>query len=237
MIYRNIVGKFSWDLPLRKRKKKKIKKHLSMLPEKFQYLSFAQIGLYKLLSDFEFSSVLDIGAGSGDHANLMAAYGKHVTAIDFGVSKYAERRSDCNYELVIGDFMAYPFEKKFDCIWASHVLEHQPNVGKFIQRCLSLVKECGIIAVTVPPLNDRIVGGHLTLWNPGLLLYNFAFNGVDCRNASIKTYHYNITFIVNAKKRPSVHLDYDSGDINRLKEFLPEFCHEGFDGRIEEWNW
>ena len=95
----------------------------------------------------------------------------------------------------------------------------------------------GILAITVPPLKHEIVGGHLTLWNAGLLLYNLVFAGLDCKNASIYSYGYNVSVIVRRQLRKEVKISYDSGDITEFKEYLPEFCHEGFNGKVKKWNW
>lgn len=203
---------------------------------KYSNLPFAEETMRKLVEEFEFDTVLDVGSGGGAHAKCLIDSGKNVTAIDFGASIYFEKRAE-NYDYISGDFMEYPFEDKFDCIWASHVLEHQPNPGAFIRRCIELVKPRGILAITVPPLKESIVGGHLSLWNGGMLLYHLCFAGLDCRDISIRRYGYNVAAILRVKKRPEVELHYDSGDIDRLKPYLPPFCHEGFDGRIARWNW
>ena len=47
----------------------------------------------------------------------------------------------------------------------------------------------------------------------------------------------SITVIVSNVKRKQVPLTYDNGDIDLLKEYLPEFVVEPFDGRIERYNW
>ena len=102
---------------------------------------------------------------------------------------------------------------------------------------MDLTKDDGIICITVPPLQDLIVGGHLTLWNAGLLLYQMVFNGLDCSDASICTHGYNISVIVKKRLRKDINLDYDNGDIKALKAFFPAFVEEPFDGKIESWNW
>ena len=213
------------------------KPRLPSLPNDFKKLPRGQHGLYKLINEYEFSTVLDVGSGSGEHAKLLHGYGKIVTALDFGTSVYYEEKVDGGWKHITGDFMAQSLNEKFDCVWASHVLEHQPNPGLFIKQCLAQLKEGGILAITVPPLKNKIVGGHLTLWNAGLLIYQLVFNGIDCKDAAICTYGYNITVLVRNKVRPDVELDYDKGDIDRLKAYLPEFVHEPFDGRIASWNW
>lgn len=224
--------------------KQKLKRWLSRrrkqaleLPDEFKALKFSSAAMHKLLSDFEFNSVLDVGSGSGDHARFFMRHDKAVTAVDFAKSVYYDSSQHEDYPLIQGDFFEVDFDKTFDCVWASHVLEHQTDSGKFIRRCIELLNDDGILAITVPPLKHKIVGGHLTLWNAGLLLYQLCFNGLDCSQASIRSYGYNISIILRKKARPDIELDYDSGDIDRLKPYLPEGCFEGFDGRIESSNW
>ncbi len=120
----------------------------------------------------------------------------------------------------------------FSCFRAS------ANPGIFIKKCMELVKNQGIIAITIPPMEENVLGGHLTNWNAGNLLYNLVLNGLDCSDASILSYGYNISVIVRNKKRPFVDLSYDNGDIRKLIKFFPSFIKkEPFDGRIKKWNW
>jgi SAM-dependent methyltransferase len=213
-------------------------KLLSLL-DQFERLPRAQHGLYKLVNDYKFDTVLDVGAGFGEHSQVLHDSGKTVWALDFGTSVYANTNFESSdaIDKIYANFYDVKFDRQFDCIWASHVLEHQPDPGLFIRKCAELTKIGGVIAITVPPLKHEIVGGHLTLWNAGLLLYQLAFNGIDCRDASILSHEYNITVIVRNVKRKQVPLTYDNGDIDLLKEFLPEFIVEPFDGRIERYNW
>lgn len=212
--------------------------HVPEIPSDFSQLPRAEHGLHKLISDYQFKTVLDVGSGSGEHAEVLHKYGKNATVLDFGVFLYAKEGIDESaWEKIIGNFYDFNFSEKFDCIWASHVLEHQPNPSLFICRCMELVKEDGFIAITVPPLKHIIVGGHLTLWNAGLLLYQLVFNGLGCKDAAILTYNYNITIIVQNKARADMHLDWDCGDIKRLNPYFPDFVEEPFEGQIDRWNW
>lgn len=206
------------------------------LNEPYSSVPFAGLALQKLCTCFDFGSVVDIGSGAGKHAEVFRSVGKKVTAVDFGSSIYFEQRS-ADYSCITGDFLSVEFPEKYDCAWASHVLEHQPSPGAFIQRIMEIVSPDGIIAITVPPLKHEIVGGHLSLWNAGLLLYNLVVAGLDCRDASVATYGYNISVITKNTLRPEVKLDFDSGDIDRLSEFFPNAAKERFDGRISRCNW
>ncbi len=134
--------------------------------------------------EMDFETVLDIGSGSGQHAYEFRKHGKEVTTID--LSEPAD---------YVGDYMKV-FVPYHDCIWASHVLEHQRDPGLFLEKCYRDLKDDGILAITVPPRKDAIVGGHVTLWNAGLLLYNLVLAGFDCSKASVKTYGYNVSVVV-----------------------------------------
>lgn len=200
---------------------------------------FSEDAIKKLIKDYKFQSVLDIGSGSGVHSKYFVNAGKTVSAVDLGCSIYYERKGT-NYEKVNVhhvDFFQF-HSQPYDCVWASHVLEHQRNPGAFLEHCFNLTKD--IFAVTVPPLKHNVVGGHLTLWNAGILIYNMILAGFDCSKASVLSWDYNISVIVHKSPVSSDDLSslhYDSGDIIRLAKYFPVPVHEGFDGQIACANW
>ncbi len=196
---------------------------------------FAEIGLRYLIKNYKFNTVLDIGSGSGQHAKILRNSGKKVTEIDMGRSIYSKRRKD---EIFIeANYLDTEFAKGFTAIWICHVLEHQLNVHQFLRKVHNDLKEGGILAITVPPLKNAIVGGHISLWNAGLLLYHLILAGFNCKDVSIKKYGYNITIILQKETIKLPQLDYDYGDITKLLEYFPKGLHEGFNGNITELNW
>ncbi|MGO4892331.1 class I SAM-dependent methyltransferase [Flavobacterium sp. W21_SRS_FM6] len=218
------------------------KLYLKPLREDFLSLvnnSTAGQGLQKLIDNYSFHTVLDIGAGEGLHSKILNKYGKKVTAIDYGKSIYYKKNQNpIAVDYFYGDFMDFPEDSLFDCAWCSHVLEHQLNCNLFLQKIGRLVKEGGVIAITVPPLKNDVVGGHFTLWNAGILLYNLVMAGYDCSEPAILKYGYNISVII---KKKSVNLpknmSFDSGDLELLSPFFPPFVKQGFNGDILEYNW
>jgi SAM-dependent methyltransferase len=187
--------------------------------------------LDRLLSDYpDVVTVLDIGSGDGEHAKAMRARGKYVTTVSLKEpADYVGAYPDA-----CGSFRGVPF----DAVWASHVLEHQANVGRFLSACFHDLREGGVLAVTVPPLKHQIVGGHLTLWNGGLLLYNLIVAGFDCREARVSSaYGYNLSVIVRKRQADLPALNCDCGDIEKLRSFFPFRAEHGFDGRLESVNW
>ncbi len=168
----------------------------------------------------EFLTVLDIGGGQ-EHARIFRENGKRVIV------------NNLTFGEIIGDYLEVDSEG-FDCVWASHVLEHCPNPGLFLSKCFNDLNDNGILAVTVPPLKHEIVGGHVTLWNAGILLYQTILAGFDCSKAWVKNYGYNISLVVRKKKADLPELNYDFGDIDKLSKFFPFKAVHGFDGRLGE---
>lgn len=183
----------------------------------------------KRAKELELECILDIGAGEkAPHANAMRAAGLNVKTNDILMSDYQ------------GFYNELDFFRKFDGIWASHVLEHQRNVGTFLDKIHWDLKEGGLLAITVPPRKEHIVGGHLTLWNAGLLLYNLILAGFDCSEASVATYHYNVSVVVQKKTILDMpELYYDDGDVDLLAKYFPTGmgAQQGFDGFVVCHNW
>lgn len=203
----------------------------------FNDLPFAGETLQYLIENHEFNSVLDIGSGEGKHSDVFKKFSKIVTSIDYGRSVYFNKRND-GHTCVFGDYYTYEFDNKFDAIWASHVLEHQPNPNLFLKKIHSDLKEGGILAITVPPLKHEIVGGHVTLWNAGLLIYQLVLAGFNCKNIAIKSYGYNVSVVLKKDSITSYpELDFDKGDIKRMINFFPDNFSEPFNGDIKLLNW
>ncbi len=184
---------------------------------------------FRAITDDNFNSVLDVGSGGGQAAKAFAGKGRLVTCIDLGRSVYFQgsklNSSDVQIRFVKGDFLKLPAQQTYDLIWASHILEHQANVGLFIKKLLEYCHSSSLLCITVPVSDHRLVGGHLTLWTPGLLVYNLVINGIDCRESRVIEDGREFSVVVPAKLAKLPDLDFDSGDIERLKAYFPPgFC-------------
>ena len=203
-----------------------------------QIAPLAQAALYALIDNFQFESVLDVGCGDGWHAARLQEHGKAVTCVDLGYSLYYQNnQSRDGVEVVLSDYLSLQLDKQYDCIWLSHVLEHQLDVHIFLKKIHTDLKEEGILAITVPPLKADIVGGHINLFNMGLLLYRLILAGFDCAGAHCKQYGYNLSIIVKKRTISLPHIEYDTGDVEKLAPFFPFGAVEGFFGDIEQVNW
>lgn len=193
-------------------------------------LMLADEALFYLCDNFEFQSVLDVGSGQGLHAQQFRLRGKSVIELDPSAHWGATMDIRAN-------FLDWTAEEPFDLVWCSHVLEHQPNVNLFLRNAYNCLKPGGILAVTVPPWKTTIVGGHLTIWNAGLLMYNLILAGFNCKNARLKKYGYNISIIVRKCAAGLPPLKMDAGDIETLAPFFPIPVSQDFNGEIEAINW
>lgn len=179
-----------------------------------EYPVLAEEAMKKLIAEYDFQTVLDVGCGHCGHLAEFRSRGKTVTGID---------RYPRGGEVLGGDYLQHTFARPFDCIWASHVLEHQVNVQQFLHKVFRDLRDGGILAITVPPLKHELVGGHVTLWNAGLLIYNLIVAGFDCREARVKRYGYNISLITPKipAQLPSDQLRFANGDLELLASFFP----------------
>jgi len=225
----------------------KTAKYLQNFPfEKYPYPGYEALEF--MCKKYNFSTVLDIGCGEGLQSRAFLEKGKQVTAIDYGKSnRVSSFEHNPNFNLIIDDFNTYIFDKQYDCVWSSHVLEHQLDPHQFLCKMLSLVREGGVVAITVPPYKSEIIGGHVNLWNAGLLLYRLVLAGCDCSEASVKKYGYNVSVVTTKKSiQPLKDIRYDVGDLQILERYFPkeikfekEFLGRDilFEGNIRELNW
>jgi SAM-dependent methyltransferase len=198
--------------------------------------AFGSEPLVRLMEYDDVKRVLDIGSGAGTQARILRESGREVTTVS--IIPPADFVGDYLSLMIPGD--------PWDAIWASHVLEHQPNPGLFLRHCHKDLRDGGVLVITVPPAKHNIVGGHLSLWNAGLLLYHLIVAGFDCRAARVSGCYvgghddgvpYNLSVIVRKVNAVLPPLVCDNGDIERLAQFFPLPARQDFDGRLAPINW
>jgi SAM-dependent methyltransferase len=160
-------------------------------------------GLHALLKftfDYETNTVLDIGSGLGEHKRFMEYFDKKVYSVDM--------TAKADY---FGDFLNVKIDNQFDAIWCSHVLEHQRNVGAFLDKIYLALKLGGVLAIVVPTHSrDKLIPGHITSWSIPLLCYNLVLASFDCSQASIlKTYELSLIM----KKNDAPHFERGKNSI------------------------
>jgi len=148
---------------------------LSPAPEQAFRLDWGLHGILGMLGRHDFHSVLDIGSGQGEHKRFFELFGKEVHSLDL--------IQTADY---VGDFLEVDFDRQFDAVWCSHVLEHQRNVGLFLDKVFHVLRDDGVLAIIVPlHPRERLISGHLTSWSIPLLCYNLVMAGFDCQAAEI----------------------------------------------------
>lgn len=195
----------------------------------FDKSNLSDLAIDYVIKNKKFKTVLDIGSGSGVHANYFDSKGKIVTRFDFGKSRAF---TDNNSDVIVGDFIEHSFHNTYDLVWASHVLEHTIHTHEFLVKIKKVTNPNGVVAITVPPAKSQFVGGHVTLWTPALLIYRMVLAGFDCSNAKIMSYGYNISIICeNVDNDLSLeNLYWDFNDLERIKKYLPEELDPKIDG-------
>ncbi len=167
-------------------------------------------------------TVADIGSGGGEHANSFKKAGLNVTCVDYGTSVYAEKaKLENGIDIVYTDFLNWKTNEKYDLVWASHILEHQRNVGIFIEKLIEICNPSGYICITVPFPHRNIWGGHLTQWQPGLLAYNIVMCGIDLSNAKMLYGYREMSIIFQPIKVKLPEITFDNGDVKKLQYLFP----------------
>lgn len=184
-----------------------------------------------ILENLHPKSGLDIGSGGGYHAKALQNSGCRMCCVDYGTSIYAqESKFVDDVEVIKVDFNEYKSEKRYDLVWASHVLEHQRNVGRFLEKLIEACADNGHVCITVPDMHRLLFGGHLSLWTPGLLAYNVLLCGIDLSEAVFIRGNGEFSLLFNPKRiaLPS-ELTFDNGDLRLLSKYLPPKLREDGD--------
>ena len=86
------------------------------------------------------ANVLEIGAGEGELARMLADAGHHVVALDRGLRS--------RFPIVETTFEEYDAgDERFDCIAAQYVLHHADDLESMLSKIHALLKPEGFIAV------------------------------------------------------------------------------------------
>jgi SAM-dependent methyltransferase len=157
--------------------------------------------LWKLLKEYTFNHVLDVGAGDGFHTKIFYEQHKKVTAISAYDTDNFDKILAQKVEFIDADYLQHVFEQRFDCIWASHTLEHQRNIGLFLDKVYDDLADGGIFAITVPPYEMTAGGGHITCFTVEHLILHLLFAGFDLTDMRVKTYRSNLSVICRKNEK------------------------------------
>jgi SAM-dependent methyltransferase len=114
-------------------------------------------------------SVLDVGCGEGILALKLSTCVRRVTAIDIDAPTIALARRDAsaeNIDYVVGDFLTYPFESRFDAVVSVAALHHMETTAA-LTRMRRMLKPGGTLAIV--GLARPRYPGDLVFDIPGLI--------------------------------------------------------------------
>lgn len=137
----------------------------------------------------KYKSCLDIGSGPGVHTAIMREAGLEVFQLD----KYSDT---AEYKV---DFITHEFNQKFDVIFCSHVIEHQRNVGLFLDKIYDILSDDGVLIISAPKHPaERMIEGHINSFIFPLFLQHLVYAGFDCRNGKfISAFNIENAFLVS----------------------------------------
>ena len=197
--------------------------------------------LAEMACKLPFEKILDVGFGNGAASLFFKEAGKDVIALDRDVAfrnAPVEEMRRMGIEIVECSFEDFQMDHLVDAIWISHILEHTLDVGVFLKKAYSLLKENGWLLVMVPPFKHEVVGGHVTPgWNLGILMYVLLSVGFDIKNGHFIKHGYNVCGFVQKAKTALPQLSFDKGDIEKTAELWPIKVEQGFDGNLSVVNW
>ena len=133
----------------------------------------------------KYKNCLDIGSGAGLHSKIFTDIGLKTTQID----KYSSTSN------IKDDFMDYCFNDTFDIIYCSHVIEHQRNIGSFLDKIFDLLTVDGKLLIAVPKHDANVmIEGHINSFLTPLFIQQLIYAGFDLKNGK----YLSCGFIENA---------------------------------------
>lgn len=186
---------------------------------------------FKRTLEYDFETIIDVGAGAGVSSVEFAKVGKKVTAVDLRPSEDLDKNSkQFGFEVALLDVTKDIIPGgPYDAAWCNQVLEHIQDYGSFLWSIhKNLRDENGYLFLTVPGWYPKIVPGHTNMgWNVGQIMYNFAY----CGFITIQACYVPNNIWVIAKKYP--YNDTDRGQPKWLK-YYPKPIHK--EAREGIWN-
>jgi SAM-dependent methyltransferase len=120
----------------------------------------------------KYQNALDIGSGEGKHTEILRSAGLEVAQLD----KYSETAE------IQEDFMKHEFIEKFDIIFCSHVIEHQRNVGTFLDKIFDTLSDDGLLLISAPKhAAENLIKGHLNCFYTPYFIQQLIHAGFDLR--------------------------------------------------------
>lgn len=122
-------------------------------------------------------NILDVGCGSGGNLKSLQDQGWQVHGIEISEKAAGYARALVGDTIHAGTLESAPFRAEtFDVVLMNHSLEHLFSPTEALRMVFSLLKEDGLLVVTVPnagSLEARLFGRWWFHWDPPRHLYHF----------------------------------------------------------------
>ena len=129
-----------------------------------------------ILTKKKYGSILDIGAGTGMLLSKFKDEGWEVDGVELTGSavRYCKKKYGIN--LRKGDFLDKKINNKYDVVVLNGALEHLHKPLETLTKARSLLKNRGIIVVSIPnsaSIGRKLFGRNWFAWQPPRHLYHF----------------------------------------------------------------
>jgi SAM-dependent methyltransferase len=122
-------------------------------------------------------NVLDVGCGAGGNLRVLEEQGWKVFGIEISDIAAAHARQLVTGTIHTGTLESAPFEQNtFDLVLMNHSLEHFPSPVDALRRAYRLLKDDGLLVVSVPnarALEVKLFGWWWFGWDPPRHFYHF----------------------------------------------------------------
>lgn len=95
-------------------------------------------------------SLLEVGCGPGKFLKLAQQAGFEVSGVDLGEDLVRQAREQTGGNIVCGEFMTQPFDRRFDVVAMLDLIEHLPDPLAAVRRAYDLLNPGGSLVVYTP---------------------------------------------------------------------------------------
>ena len=109
---------------------------------------------------------LDVGCNIGCTVEAARRHGFAATGLELGEDAVAIAREHFpRNEFLSGTLEAVPPGRQFDLVQCVEVIEHVPDVPRFVEQLAATVAPGGVLFLTTPDAGHRLVRGALLRWD------------------------------------------------------------------------
>jgi 2-polyprenyl-3-methyl-5-hydroxy-6-metoxy-1,4-benzoquinol methylase len=177
------------------------------------YKNSGNLGIIELIDDSD-KSILDIGCGAGDTGKLIQSIYPNsevvgITCSQLEYEQATQNLSSCICINIEQDTLPVQYQKKFDVLIFSHVLEHLIDPVEVIRRLLPYLKLGGKIIIAIPN-----IANWRERWKISLGRFEYTDSGVmDKTHLHFYTFYTSIKSLINPINELKVESHFVNGSV------------------------